>query len=75
MKYGHVMFIGPPGVGKTSLLHALMNKPLPEANSTIVADTKHIKPQWVDASGHMHWREITEDDEIAELATLARKKP
>ena len=73
MKYGHVMFIGPPGVGKTSLLHALMNKPLPEANSTIVADTKHIKPQWVDASGHMHWREITEDDEITELATLARR--
>ena len=73
VKYGHVMFIGPPGVGKTSLLHALMNKPLPEANSTIVADTKHIKPQWVDASGHMHWREITEDDEITELATLARR--
>ena len=73
MKYGHVMFLGPPGVGKTSLLHALMNKPLPEANSTIVADTKHIKPQWVDANGHMHWREITEDDDITELATLVKK--
>ena len=73
VKYGHVMFVGPPGVGKTSLLHALKNEPLPEANSTIVANTKHITPQWVDASGHKHWREITEDDEITELATLAIK--
>ena len=71
--YGHVMFIGPPGVGKTSLLHALMNKPLPQANSTIVADTKHILPQWVDASGQMHWREISEDDEITELARLVKR--
>ena len=70
--YGHVMFIGPPGVGKTSLLHALMNKTLPQANSTIVADTKHILPQWVDASGHMHWKEISEDDEITELARLVK---
>ena len=74
MKYGHMMLIGPPEVGKTSLLHALMNKELPkEANSTILADTKHIKPQWVETSGLMHWREITEDDEIAELASLADK--
>ena len=71
--YGHVMFIGPPGVGKTSLLHALMNKTLPQANSTIVADTKHILPQWVDASGHMHWKEISEDDEITELARLVKR--
>ena len=71
--YGHVMFIGPPGVGKTSLLHALMNKTLPQANSTVVADTKHILPQWVDASGHMHWKEISEDDEITELARLVKR--
>ena len=70
--YGHVMFIGPPGVGKTSLLHALMNKPLPQANSTVVADTKHILPQWVDASGHTHWKEISERDEITELARLVK---
>ena len=70
--YGHVMFIGPPGVGKTSLLHALMNKTLPQANSTIVADTKHILPQWVDASGHMHWKEISQDNEITELARLVK---
>ena len=71
--YGHVMFIGPPGVGKTSLLHALMNKTLPQANSTVVADTKHILPQWVDASGHTHWKEISEDDEITELARLVKR--
>ena len=70
--YGHVMFIGPPGVGKTSLLHALMNKPLPQANSTIVADTKRILPQWVDASGHMHWKEISQDNEITEIARLVK---
>ena len=71
--YGHVMFIGPPGAGKTSLLHALMNKPLPQANSTVVADTKHILPQWVDASGHTQWKEISKDDEIAELTRLAKR--
>ena len=70
--YGHVMFIGPPGVGKTSLLHALMNKTLPQANSTIVADTKHILPQWVDASGHTHWKETSERDEVTELARLVK---
>ena len=41
--YVRVMFIGPGGVGKTSLLHRLMKKHLPPANSTQLAKTMTVK--------------------------------
>ena len=73
--YGRVMFIGPGGVGKSSLLCGLMNLPLPrEAESTIFADTMKLKPMWVQAgtSGRSFWSKVTEDDEFRELAGLIR---
>ena len=41
--YVRVMFIGPGGVGKSSLLHRLMKKHLPPANSTQLAKTMTVK--------------------------------
>ena len=38
------MFVGPGGVGKSSLLCGLLNKPLQIANSTQLVDTLTIKP-------------------------------
>ena len=41
--YVRVMFIGPGGVGKSSLLHRLMRKHLPSAHSTQLAKTMSVK--------------------------------
>ena len=73
--YARVMFVGPGGVGKSSLLHGLMNKPLPEANSTQLAETVTVKPatkKWASAGedSKSFWREITDNDEIMELVGL-----
>ena len=47
MSYGRVMFIGEAGVGKSTLLGALMSAPVAaEATSTILADTKEVNYQW-----------------------------
>ena len=42
--YAYVMFVGPGGVGKSSLLCGLMNKPLPKAGSTQLVETVTVKP-------------------------------
>ena len=69
------MFVGPGGVGKSSLLHGLMNQELPSADSTQLAETKTIKPataKWANAGGDSKsfWREVTDHDEIIELVGL-----
>ena len=71
--YARVMMVGPGGVGKSSLLRGLMNQELLQAESTILADTKTVKPQfWAKAgeSADSYWAEVTEQDEIEELAGL-----
>ena len=63
-------------MGKSTLLGALMNKPtMVEATSTIMADTKELKCQWkrFDAKDCAYWHDITEEDEIKELAILAKQ--
>ena len=74
--YGRVMLIGEAGVGKSTLLGALMNQPLTtEATSTILADTKGVKCQWkrCGTGDNVQWYDITEEDEIKELAVLAKQ--
>ena len=71
--YGRVMFIGEAGAGKSTLLGALMNKSLPaEATSTVMADTKEVKCQWMATTNDAHWQDLTEEDELKELAILAK---
>ena len=65
--------VGPGGVGKSSLLRGLMNQQLLQAESTTLADTKVVKPQfWAKAgeSADSYWAEVTDQDEIKELAKL-----
>ena len=71
------MLIGPGGVGKSSLLHGLMNLPLPhEAYSTQLADTYNLKRTsreaetfWARQVGG-YWVKVTDQDEIDELVHL-----
>ena len=73
--YARVMMVGPGGVGKSSLLRGLMNQELLQAESTILADTTTVKPQfWAKAgeSVDSYWAEVTDQDEIEELAGLFR---
>ena len=71
------MLIGPGGVGKSSLLHGLMNLPLPhEAYSTQLADTYTLKCTsrptetfWAKQVGG-YWVKVTDQDEIDELVHL-----
>ena len=70
--YARVMFVGPGGVGKSSLLRGLMNKSLQAANSTQLADTMNVKPvthEWVSDAGAF-WTAVTDNDEIMELVGL-----
>ena len=76
MSYGRVMFIGEAGVGKSTLLGALMSAPVAaEATSTILADTKEVKYQWkrCGTGDNPHWCDVTDADEIKELAVLAKQ--
>ena len=75
--YARIMLIGPGGVGKSSLLHGLMNLPLPhEAYSTQLADTYTLKRTgrptetfWAKQVGG-YWVKVTDKDEIDELVHL-----
>ena len=73
MTYVRVMFIGPSGVGKSSLLRGLMGKKLEAANSTVLADTYHLKNTWAKTDFSSKWCNVTKDDEIHELAVLLHK--
>jgi GTPase SAR1 family protein len=74
------MLVGPGGVGKSSLLRGLMNKPLPQvANSTQLADLITVKPQQKPITQQlitkatdktMPWIKVTDDDEINEIVGL-----
>ena len=76
VSYGRVMLLGPAAVGKTSLKHGLMNKPLPSApESTVIADVSTVKPvsyEWAKAgnTGEDFWKQVTPEDEIMEIAQL-----
>ena len=69
--YGRVQFLGPSAVGKTSLRHGLMNKPLPTPSSTLIADTQQVKFQhgWTRTGGGetTYWKEVTERQQDQEL--------
>ena len=74
MAYARVMLVGHGGVGKSSLLHGLMNLPLPQAaNSTQLADLVTVRPQQLMAKAiinDMPWVRVTDSDEINELVGL-----
>ena len=76
--YARVMLVGPGGVGKSSLLHGLMNLPLPtEACSTQLADTFTLRPTdtyWARSKCGGHWIKVTDKDEIDELVQLVRAR-
>ena len=74
--YARVMFIGPGGIGKSSLLRSLMNLPFKaeSTSSTQLADTVTVKPvsyQWLNGDGTF-WKEVTDKDELMELVGLAQ---
>ena len=76
MAYSRVVLIGPGGVGKSSLLHGLMNEPLPLlADSTQFAETLLLRPSqqlWLKHtdSEDNFWCPVTDSDEVKELAGL-----
>ena len=74
--YGRLMMIGAGGAGKTSLLHALMNEPLPNhASSTLLANACTVKRHFANAGDQagQNWVEVGEDDEVNELATYLQR--
>ena len=70
--YARVMFLGPGGSGKSSLLDGLMDQPLLLAESTALADILNITYHWVEAADAAEdaWRFMAEEDEVQELASL-----
>ena len=69
MLYCRVMLLGLAAAGKTSLMLALMNEPLPDkADSTISASTRSIRNYWVKTEQYheSYWAEVTIEDEIRE---------
>ena len=75
--YSRVMFLGTAGVGKTSFKRSLMKELWDPStiNSTIVSDVQSIRPigyelQSLGYHENEQWREVTEDDEVQEMAEL-----
>ena len=70
--YARVMFLGPGGSGKSSLLDGLMDQPLRLAESTALADILNITNHWVEAADAAEdaWRLMAEEDDVQELASL-----
>ena len=80
VKNGRVVFLGPAAVGKTSLKHGLMGKPLPSIpESTIVAKVHHLRSvrlEWAkvkDTAMRSYWEDVTSEHEIEEIAQLMVK--
>ena len=77
--YARVMFIGPAGVGKSSLRRGLMNLELElKPSSTILADTFKVRFHWARAALSLskttsYWTEVGKDDEISELVGHFKK--
>lgn len=78
MAYARLMLVGPGGVGKSSLLHGLMNLPLPLANSTQLADLLTVRPQTdMDQTSRAEqqsttkqiWARATDDEKPWEIVT------
>ena len=70
--YTRVMFLGPGGSGKSSLLDGLMDQPLRLAESTALADILNITYHWVEAADAAEdaWRLRAGEDDVQELASL-----
>ena len=72
--YVRLMFLGPGGSGKSSLLDGLMNIPLQQAESTALADTRTVSYKWIAAdSTEEVWKQRTDDDETNKLAAKAHQ--
>ena len=72
--YVRLMFLGPGGSGKSSLLDGLMNIPLQQAESTALADTRTVSYKWIAAdSTEEAWKPHTDDDETRNLAAKAHQ--
>ena len=73
--YGRIMLLGSGGVGKTSLRRGLMGLPFEKkGNSTIVADLHSVRPVKRQVlKGGRAWGEVTNEDEISELALLVKQ--
>ena len=72
--YVRLMFLGPGGSGKSSLLDGLMNIPLQQAESTALADTRTVSYKWIAAdSTEEAWKPRTDDDEKRNLAAKAHQ--
>ena len=70
--YVRLMFLGPGGSGKSSLLAGLMNTPLPnEAESTVLVDTQSVSYKWISAT-EFTWKLHSDKDETRNLAAKAR---
>ena len=69
--YVRLMFLGPGGSGKSSLLAGLMNTPLPnEAESTVLVDTQSVSYKWISAT-EFTWKLHSDKDETRNLAAKA----
>ena len=76
VSYGRVMLLGLAAAGKTSLMHGLMNEPLPDkAESTVLASTRSIRTYWVktEQSHESYWAQVTIKDEIREEGLVVLK--
>ena len=76
VSYGRVMLLGLAAAGKTSLMHGLMNKSLPDkAESTVLASTRSIRNYWVktEQSRESRWAQVTVKDEIREEGRAVQK--
>lgn len=70
-----VVLQGLPAAGKTSLVQALMNQPLPDAaNSTVLANFRTVRCKTIHGdSSQDPWVDISEDDQLTGLVKLMQE--